>query len=162
MTYKSVLTLPTFSSFAKIIRFRSSSSILHCETETLLLRIKSEFIRPGRNSPRFNRAPATGSVTDGSRIGSSRRRLGQGVQVLVRYLKIVYSKQFAFVAPLDESTFEQPQAHGKNLSGTCSVNHVERVLQSQNQSHLLLTSFIFATQPRPTHKGTPRLKDGTR
>ena len=45
--------------------------------------------------------------------------------MLVRYLKSVYSKQSAFVATLDSSTSEQPQAYGKNLSKTCSVQYEE-------------------------------------
>ncbi len=74
----------------------------------------------------------------------------------------VYSKQLAFVVTLGLSSFEQPQGHVEEYSGTCSDQHEEEALQSHNQSHLLLTSSIFATQPRPTHKGTPRLKEGTR
>ena len=120
--------------------FAQLSAILNCETKTLFSKNKIRIYSARKKFTAFQ--SSTRNRVSNRRIekGSSRRRLGKGVQVLVRYLKIVYSKQPAFVATLDQPTFEQPQAHGKNLSGTCSVKHVDRVLQSQNQSHLLLTS----------------------
>ena len=52
----------------------------------------------------------------------------KGVQVIVRYLRPFYSKhsRVVFVATLDLSTFEQPQAYGKDLPATCSVQHVKQ------------------------------------
>ena len=73
---------------------------------------------------RFNRAPAIGSITDGPRTGSSRQSPGRctGVSTVS---ETVYSKHSAFVATLDSSASEQPQAYGKNLSKTCSVQNKE-------------------------------------
>ena len=61
---------------------------------------------------------------------------GEGAQVLVRYLRsfILSISRFVFVATLDLSTFEQPQVYEPAASRTWN-----KVLQSHNQNHLLLT-----------------------
>ena len=142
--------------------FAHLSAILNCETKLYFRRIKSEFIRPGRKSLRFNWAPAIGSITNGSRNGSSRRSPGKGVQVLVRYLRPFILSNPRLWQPLtsQRSSNLRPTVRISPLPAASSTWN--KVLQSHNQSHLLLTSSIFATQPRPTHKGTPRLKEGTR
>ena len=74
--------------------------------------------------------------------------------MLVRYLKIVYSKQPAFVATLDSSTSEQPQANGKNLSETCSVQHEEpSPAKLQSESSPVNIVHLREHSPDPLTKG---------
>ena len=79
--------------------------------------------------------------------------------MLVRYLKIVYSKQPAFVATLGSSTSEQPQANGKNLSETCSGQHKEpSPAKLQSESSPVNIVHLREHSPDPLTKGHHALK----
>ena len=151
MTYKSVLTLPPRSHLSRrSLDFALLSAIPYCETNLCFRRIKSEFIRPGRKSSHFNRTPAIGSITDGSRIGSSRKSPGRctGVSTVS---ETVYSKHSAIVATLDSTTSEQPQAYGKKLSETCSVQN-EEPSPAKPQSESSPVNIVHSRLPAATAK----------
>ena len=125
--------------------FAHLSTIVNYETNLYFRRINSEFIRPGRKTSRFYWAPAIGSITIRSRKGSSRRSPGKGVQVLVRYLRPFILSNPHLWQPLTSHRSSNLRPTVRISPEPAASSTWNKVLQSHNQSHLLLTSSIFAT-----------------
>ena len=118
MTYKSVLTLPTFSSYAKItlislifLPYRIVKLISVLKNKIRIYSVRKKFIafqlstRQRVNNRRIEKRKQ--SKEPGKRC--------TGVSTVS---ETVYSKHFAFVATLDLSTFKQPQAYEPAASST--------------------------------------------